>query len=84
MIGFVSTHLTQFVLLTIIFVTGLMIFTDMVQMSSRLTLVVLMAVLYFLFGIIHHVQEKNLSNSLVLEYLVISLLLLWAMIALSF
>ena len=84
MIAFVATDLTQFVLLAIIFLTSLMVLTDMANLYSKLALVVLMAVLYLLFGVAHHVQEKNLSSSLVLEYLVIAVMLLWAMLALSF
>lgn len=84
MIHYLFHHVTQALLLVIIFVTGILVFAQMDQIISRFGLLVVLAALYFVFGIFHHLEEKNLTTSIVAEYLIVSIMLLWAMLALSF
>ena len=84
MIGFFLHHLTQFCLLLIIFATTTLIFLKLENTTYRVVLMTGISLLYFIFGILHHKQEMNLSVNTVLEYLTLAILLLWVMITLSF
>lgn len=84
MIGFFLDHISQLVLLMMAMLTGVMVFVRIEQIFVKLILISSLAFMYFLFGILHHLLEKNLNLWLVLEYLLISILLLWSMLALSY
>lgn len=84
MIGFFLDHISQLILLLIALLTGVMVFVKIDQILVKLILISILAFLYFLFGIFHHLLEKNLNLWLVLEYLLIAILLLWSMLALSY
>lgn len=84
MIGFFLDHVSQVILLLVTMLTGIMVFVKIEHIFVKLILISSLAFLYFLFGIFHHLLEKNLNLWLVLEYLLISILLLWSMLALSY
>lgn len=83
MIGYFLGHTTQIILFLITVVTTALVFTQIDNVFTKLTLIALLSLLYFVFGVLHHLQEKNLTSGVVLEYLVLSILLLWSMLALS-
>ncbi len=83
MIGYLIHHGTQLVLLLIIFTTFILVFSEAQYAAPKLLIIVVLSVLYFLFGILHHVQEKNLTAWVTLEYMVISSMLMLVMLAIS-
>lgn len=82
MIGYVSKHLIQLTLLAIVFISLIMVFARLDSFFLRLLLITFLSGLYFAFGLLHHLHEKTLSLTTLGEYLILSLMLLWTMLAL--
>ncbi len=71
-----SKKVVQYSLLTLILVSFIFAISQVNSSGYRFILVLATTLVYFLFGILHHLEEKNLTGKIVLEYAAISLLIL--------
>ncbi|MEX0621697.1 MAG: hypothetical protein WD187_01780 [Candidatus Woykebacteria bacterium] len=69
-------HFLQYGFLILIFVFSVTILLQLENFTLRLVAIFLFPVFYFFWGLWHHFEEKNLTRSHVVEYLVVSLLIL--------
>lgn len=65
-------HLSHYVLLVIIFIFSIYALFQIENDIWKLALVSFLSLFYLIFGIWHHIEEKNLNTNHVLEYLVVS------------
>lgn len=68
-------HIIQYVLLVISFVVAVSILFQVKDFVWKLVIVTLISLIYLSWGIWHHWEEKNLTRTHILEYLVISVLI---------
>ncbi len=68
-------HLSHYIVLLVLMVIGLTVLTFVNQSTFSHTLVlILMALTYFVWGIIHQILDGEISLEIVLEYFLISIL----------
>lgn len=75
-------HALQYSILILIFLVTiplLVIFTDRL---IRVAIISGLSLVYLVFGILHHREEKNLTKTIFLEYLAISVLIFVVLISL--
>lgn len=65
-------HLAQYALLIIIFIFSLFLLFQLKSPLWKLVVISFLSLFYLVFGVWHHLDEKNLSNLHVLEYLAVS------------
>ena len=65
MIGYLVNHLTQIIMIAVILATGILVFTEVESVFTKLGLIALISLLYFIFGIFHHLREKTLSLNII-------------------
>ncbi len=65
-------HLAQYILLIIIFIVSLFLLFQLKSPLWKLVVISILSLFYLVFGVWHHLDEKNLSNLHVLEYLAVS------------
>ncbi len=68
-------HVMQYILLAIAFIVTLTILFQLKEFVWKLVTISLMSIIYLAWGIWHHWEEKNLTGTHILEYLVISVLI---------
>lgn len=73
-------HTAQYILLIFIFAIGVFVFLTSTDPAIKKAAVISLAVLYPLWGIFHHFEHGHLSRSIVLEYLLVGLLALIALL----
>lgn len=61
-------HLIQFVLLFVIYAIGIYIFINTADFSLKKLTAVWLALLYPAWGILHHLEHRNLNRTIVAEY----------------
>lgn len=74
--SYFSRHLVQYLLLIGIILLGIAVALIAPSYQVRLLSAVSLPVLYFIWGILHHFLEHELNLGTILEYFVISLILL--------
>ena len=70
-----ANHLLQYSILVLIFLFSvplLFIFTDFLP---KISIILGLSLMYFLVGLVHHKEERNLNRTIILEYLAVSLLI---------
>lgn len=80
MFDYFLNHLFQYFLVLLIFLGslfGLMLLEDR---AVKIALVFFLSCLYFFWGVVHHLEEKNLTKTIILEYLVIAALIFWTLV----
>lgn len=65
-------HLLQMILLAGTFISGLGILFQITNLYQKLVVIFFLSAIYCVFGIWHHLEEKNLTRNHILEYLAIS------------
>ena len=69
------SHAVQYALLIVVFLFTIPLLFIFEDQLLRLILILFLSFLYFILGIVHHKEEKNLNKPIVLEYLAISILI---------
>lgn len=69
------THVIQYTILIVLLLVTIPLLFIFREQLIRLALILTLSALYFLIGIWHHREEKNLTKSIILEYLAISILI---------
>jgi len=65
-------HHANLVLIFLFSVPLLFIFTDFLP---KISIILGLSLMYFLVGLVHHKEERNLNRTIILEYLAVSLLI---------
>ena len=81
MFGYIIRHAFQYTLLLLILAGGILTLFLIQSHTLKLTVVFALTSLYILWAILHHWEEGNLQMSVILEYLVIAVLILWILIS---
>jgi len=68
-------HFAQYLLLIIIFVFSVTIIWQLKNTNSKLLVITAFSLVYLLWGVWHHQEERNFTLSHFLEYLMISILI---------
>ena len=68
-------HAIQYSIIIVIFLATIPLLFILKDPGVRLVLILGLSLLYFIIGILHHKEEKNLNTIKVLEYLAISVLI---------
>lgn len=79
MLDYFLSHLFQYFLILLIFLTSMPSLVFVENRAFKITTVFTLSSLYFLWGIAHHLEEKNLTKAIVFEYLAMALLILWVL-----
>ena len=66
------SHLVQYILVIVVFVFSISILFQLESVFLRLIVIIFNSVFYLIFGIWHHIEEKNLTSKHTIEYLVVS------------
>lgn len=68
-------HVTHYLFLLVILIIG--IFSMLIlgkNVTSKITIIIFIGVSYFLWGIVHHLLEKDLHSEIIIEYFLFSVL----------
>jgi len=69
----VEEHIVDYVLLTCLsLLTVVLLITFTHNRFIQIMLLVVFTLLYFMWGIVHHIKEKTLHRKIVIEYLLIA------------
>lgn len=81
MLRYIVRHLSQYILVLVIFTIGLASFWLLESESTKIVIAFAFSALYFLWGIAHYAGEHtNIQTSTFLEYLVLSGLILFVLL----
>lgn len=69
------THAVQYSILIVIFLVTIPLLFIFKEQLVRLFVITALSTLYFIIGFLHHKEEKNLTKTIILEYLAVSLLI---------
>lgn len=68
-------HLMQYLLLIIVFVFSLGVIYQLENKTAKISAIFVLAFVYLIWGILHHNEEKNITRDHILEYTMISILI---------
>lgn len=66
------SHVIQYVLVGIVFIFLIFLLLQLKEPLWKLLTITVLSAFYLGFGIWHHIEENNLTNKHILEYLVVS------------
>ena len=69
------SHAVQYTILIVIFLVSIPLLFTFPDRVFRVGTISFLSLIYLVFGIFHHAEEKNLTKATILEYLAISLLI---------
>lgn len=73
-------HSAQFIMLLVIFSIGVFIFFTAHDQTVKKISLVSIAIIYPLWGILHHLEHGHLKRSIFIEYVLVGLLVLVALL----
>lgn len=73
---YLKNHLIQYAFLIVTFAVSLTIIAQVKNIYLRAAIALFLAGFYFVWGVWHHLEEKNLTRAHIFEYLVVSLIIL--------
>lgn len=77
-------HALQYAIILLILLTGLVVAFSPVGRLVKLSAVVGLAALYFIWGVWHHWEDhEEITLATVVEYTLVAILILWVLLAVS-
>lgn len=80
MTKYLLKHAFQYILVSLVLTTAIISLFLIENSHIRRTVIFGVASLYPLWGIAHHLEEKNLTAEVLLEYLAFTMLMLWTLL----
>jgi hypothetical protein len=70
--GYYHSHIFQYGLVGVVFIFSIALLFQLKDPLWKLIVITALSAFYLSFGVWHHIEENNLTNKHVLEYLIVS------------